>query len=82
MGASGTVRAVRPATGFPTGVLTAVLLLGADRIARGPLPADEAVEIARQIAEALEAAHDLGIVRRFAAGVCRSGSTKAASTPT
>ena len=34
------------------------------RIARGPLPLDEALPIARQIAEALEAAHELGIVHR------------------
>src|SRR5262245_54201259 len=30
----------------------------ADRIAQGPLPLDEALPIARQIAEALEAAHE------------------------
>jgi eukaryotic-like serine/threonine-protein kinase len=36
----------------------------ADRIARGPLPCPEALEIARQIAEALEAAHDKGIIHR------------------
>ena len=34
------------------------------RIARGPLPLDEAVPIARQIADALEAAHERGIVHR------------------
>jgi len=34
------------------------------RIARGPIPVDEALAIARQIAEALEAAHDRGIVHR------------------
>jgi eukaryotic-like serine/threonine-protein kinase len=34
------------------------------RIARGPIPLDEALEIARQIADALEAAHDVGIVHR------------------
>jgi eukaryotic-like serine/threonine-protein kinase len=36
----------------------------ADRIAQGPLPIDEALPIARQIAEALEAAHEQGIVHR------------------
>ena len=36
----------------------------ADRIAQGPIPIDEALTIARQIAEALEAAHDNGIVHR------------------
>ncbi len=33
----------------------------ADRIARGPIPVDEALPIAKQIAEALEAAHEQGI---------------------
>jgi Tol biopolymer transport system component len=36
----------------------------ATRIARGPLPLDEAIPLARQIAEALEAAHEAGIVHR------------------
>ena len=36
----------------------------ADRIAQGPVPLDEALPIARQIAEALEAAHEHGIVHR------------------
>jgi eukaryotic-like serine/threonine-protein kinase len=35
-----------------------------DRIAKGRIPLDEALPIARQIAEALEAAHDQGIVHR------------------
>src|SRR5918995_5483463 len=36
----------------------------ADRIARGPIPVDEALPIARQIADALEAAHEQGIIHR------------------
>jgi serine/threonine protein kinase len=36
----------------------------ADRIAEGPIPLDEALPIAKQIAEALEAAHEQGIVHR------------------
>jgi serine/threonine protein kinase len=36
----------------------------AQRIARGPLPEHEAIEIAKQIAEALEVAHEKGIVHR------------------
>jgi serine/threonine-protein kinase len=36
----------------------------ADRVARGPLPLKEALPIARQIAEALDAAHEKGIVHR------------------
>jgi eukaryotic-like serine/threonine-protein kinase len=36
----------------------------AQRIARGPIPPDEALPIARQIAHALEAAHEQGIVHR------------------
>jgi serine/threonine-protein kinase len=36
----------------------------ADRIAQGPIPLDEAVAIARQIASALEAAHERDIVHR------------------
>jgi len=36
----------------------------ADRIAHGPIPVDEALTIARQIAEALEAAHEHGIIHR------------------
>jgi Tol biopolymer transport system component len=34
------------------------------RIARGPIPLDEALPIAKQIAEALEAAHEAGIIHR------------------
>ena len=36
----------------------------ADRIARGPIAIDEALPIVRQIAQALEAAHDAGVVHR------------------
>jgi serine/threonine-protein kinase len=36
----------------------------ADRVADGPLSLDEALPIARQIAEAIEAAHELGVVHR------------------
>jgi serine/threonine-protein kinase len=36
----------------------------ADRIAQGPLPADEAMSVARQIADALEAAHEQNIIHR------------------
>ena len=36
----------------------------AERIAQGPIPVDEALPIAKQIAEALEAAHEQGIIHR------------------
>ena len=36
----------------------------ADRIATGAIPIDEALPIAKQIAEALEAAHEQGIIHR------------------
>ena len=36
----------------------------ADRIKQGPLSIDEALPIARQIAEALEAAHETGVIHR------------------
>jgi serine/threonine-protein kinase len=36
----------------------------ADRIAKGPIPLDEALPIAKQIAEGLEGAHEQGIIHR------------------
>jgi eukaryotic-like serine/threonine-protein kinase len=36
----------------------------ADRIGQGPIPIDEALPIAKQIAEALEAAHEQGLIHR------------------
>ena len=36
----------------------------AERISKGPIPIDEALPIAKQIAEALEAAHEAGVINR------------------
>ena len=36
----------------------------ADRITQGPMPIDEALPIAKQIVEALEAAHEQGVIHR------------------
>ena len=36
----------------------------AGRIKQGPIPVDEALPIAKQIAEALEAAHEAGVIHR------------------
>ena len=36
----------------------------ADRIGQGPIPVDDALPIAKQIAEALEAAHEAGVIHR------------------
>ena len=50
-----------------TAFIVMELVDGADlaqRIARGPIPPDEALPIAKQIAEALEAAHEAGIIHR------------------
>jgi Tol biopolymer transport system component len=51
----------------PAHALVMELVEGEDlsaRIARGPMPLDEAAPIARQIADALEAAHEAGIIHR------------------
>jgi serine/threonine protein kinase/Tol biopolymer transport system component len=56
---------VEESTGTPTLVLE--LVEGptlADRISRGAIPLEEALPIARQIVEALEAAHEQGIIHR------------------
>jgi serine/threonine protein kinase len=48
-------------------VLAMELVPGQDlkeRLAQGPLPVDEALSVARQVAEALEEAHEHGIVHR------------------
>ena len=53
--------------GITAHLLVMELVPGEDlaaRLARGPLPVDEATVVARQIAEALEAAHEKGIVHR------------------
>ena len=56
----------RPGTGVQR-VLVMELVDGEDlsaRIALGPIPPEEALQIARQIADALGAAHDAGIIHR------------------
>jgi len=68
-GSGSTVSGVEPSTGSRQAVRALVLELVegptlADRIARGPIPLDEALPIGRQIADALEAAHEHGVVHR------------------
>src|SRR6476646_3519995 len=59
------IHGIEDSTGAPALVME--LVEGstlADRIRKGPVPFDEALPIARQIAEALDAAHEQGIVHR------------------
>ncbi|HET9704706.1 MAG TPA: protein kinase [Vicinamibacterales bacterium] len=57
--------------GFETAAETSALVMElvegedlAERLKRGPMPLEDALPVARQIAEALEAAHDAGIIHR------------------
>jgi len=53
--------------GFESNSLVLELVEGptlADRIEQGPLPIDETIAIAKQIAEALEAGHEAGVIHR------------------
>jgi len=53
--------------GFESGALVLELVEGptlAERIAEGPIPVEEGVAIATQIAEALEAGHEAGVIHR------------------
>ena len=50
---------------YVTADCTSVLAESLDeRLQRGPLPLDEAIDVCRQIAEGLEAAHDAGVIHR------------------
>ena len=65
-----TLSGVERSTGSGQGVVRALVLelvegpTLADRIKQGPIPLDEALPIAKQIAEALEAAHEAGVIHR------------------
>ena len=64
---TGTDSSPKPQAPSPTTFLVMELVEGEDlseRVNRGPIPVDEAIPIALQIAEGLEAAHEHGIVHR------------------
>jgi len=53
--------------GFESKALVLELVEGptlAERIEHGPIPVDEAIAIAKQIADALEAGHEAGVIHR------------------
>ena len=53
--------------GFESNALVLELVEGptlADRIEQGPIPVEECIAIAKQIAEALESGHDTGVIHR------------------
>jgi serine/threonine-protein kinase len=61
------IRAAAGGAGAANAALVMELVEGEDlsiRIARGPIPSAEALPVAQQVADALEAAHDRGIIHR------------------
>ena len=64
------IEEAEPSTGSRQGAVRALVLelvegpTLADRIAHGAMPIEDALPIARQIAEALEAAHEAGVIHR------------------